>query len=321
MADLLSPAARTALTNNPKTLPDGWRLVKAPDVPAGAPPYGSMWAVDDVSGAATPIAYDESTVIARAWTLKDRLKRMLVMRQNIPAEYINQIVTGDARELAKRIPDNSIDLAFCDPVYENMDDYAWLARTCARILKPCGACLVWCSSVKQYDVQPIMREHLTFVLPLTYTKVAKAYKVWGYKTFLWTTPCLWFQKDGDHFHKNHDWLIDTVIDHSNAIISTSTPPTDSYKWHKNPEAYVRWLQAFTQPGDIVYDPFTGSGSLPVECRRFGRNFIASELEPDIAEMARARVAATPVIDPKFEPEQSVMFDAPAQHGAARDGVE
>ena len=220
---------------------------------------------------------------------------------------LNQIVTGDARQLAALIPDCSIDMVFCDPIYENLDDYRWLSETAARVLKPGGACLAWCSSVKQYDVQPIMKEYLTFVLQLTYTKVAKAYKVWGYKTFLWTTPCLWFQKDSSHFHKDHGWLIDTVIDHCNAIVSTATPPTNTYKWHKNPEAYIRWLQAFTKPGDVVYDPFCGSGSLPVECKRLGRNFIASELKPDIAEMARARLAQVQVIDPMFLEEQVSLF--------------
>ena len=231
----------------------------------------------------------------------------MTWHHDIPIEYRNQIVTGDARALAERIPDGSIDFIFTDPVYENLDDYRWLAETAARVLKPDSACLVWCSSVKQYDVQPVMHQYLNFVLQLTYTKVAKAYKVWGYKTFLWTTPCLWFQKGGDHFHKGHDWLIDTVIDHCNAIISTDTPPTNSYKWHKNPEAYIRWLLAFTKPGDVVYDPFTGSGSLPIECKRHDRNFIASELKSDIAEMARGRINQVQTIAPQFLEEQAVLL--------------
>lgn len=225
----------------------------------------------------------------------------------IPDDYLNQIVTGDARALAERIPDESVDLVFTDPEYDDLDAYRWLAETAARILKPDRACLVWCSNVKQFEVQPAMRQYLRFVLPLNYTKIAKAFKVWGYKTFLWTTPCLWFQKGGDHFHTSHDWLIDTIVDviRGNSIVTALAPPSDTYKWHKNPEAYVSWLKAFTKPGDVVYDPFTGSGSLPVECKRLGRNFIASEIKPDVAELARARVDSTAVIDPVFI-EQSEM---------------
>jgi ubiquinone/menaquinone biosynthesis C-methylase UbiE len=49
---------------------------------------------------------------------------------------LNTIVTGDARELAQTIPDESVDLIFTDPVYDRMDDYRWLAETAARVLKP-----------------------------------------------------------------------------------------------------------------------------------------------------------------------------------------
>ena len=31
---------------------------------------------------------------------------------------LNTIITGDARELAKAIPDESVDLIFTDPVYD-----------------------------------------------------------------------------------------------------------------------------------------------------------------------------------------------------------
>ncbi len=62
---------------------------------------------------------------------------------DIPEEYRNQIVTGDARELAKAIPDESVDLVFTDPVYDRIDDYRWLAETAARVLKPDRACLVF----------------------------------------------------------------------------------------------------------------------------------------------------------------------------------
>lgn len=148
-----------------------------------------------------------------------------------------------------------------------------------------------------------MAEYLKFCMPLVYTKIAKAYKAHAYKVFLWSTPCLWFQK-GPH---DHEWTIDTVVDHCNAIVSTDTPPTNTYKWHKNPEAYIRWLLAFTKHGDVVYDPFTGSGSLPVECKRLGRNFIASEVNPDVAEMARRRLDQVQVIDPIFYEEQAVLL--------------
>lgn len=224
---------------------------------------------------------------------------------NIPNNYLNQVITGDARDLAAQIPDASIDLIFTDPVYERIEDYEWLAREAMRVLKANRACLVWCSNVKQFEVQPVMKQYLRFVLPLSYTKIAKTYAAHRYRAFLWTTPLLWFQK-GEFVH---EWLIDTVVDvmQGNSIVTALAPPSDTYKWHKNPEAYRSWLKAFTKPGDVIWDPFTGSGSLPVECKRMERNFIASELKPDVAEQARARVAAVQVIHPVFGETQAALL--------------
>lgn len=53
------------------------------------------------------------------------------------------IYTGDARELAREIPDESVDLIFTDPVYDRIDDYKWLAETAARVLNATGHLLAW----------------------------------------------------------------------------------------------------------------------------------------------------------------------------------
>jgi DNA modification methylase len=217
---------------------------------------------------------------------------------------LNQIVCGDARLLAPSIPDGSVDLIFTDPVYEQIDDYRWLAEQATRVLKPNGSVLVWCSNRGQYAVQPVMSEYLTFALPLSYTKIGNTYRSFAYRTFFWSTPCLWFVNGNG---KNHDWIFSTIVDHDNAIVTTTAPPTDTYKWHKNPEAYSKWLCAFTNPGDLVWDPFTGSGSLPILCKELGRQFYASEIQADVAAMAQARLLATPEPLPGMDvAEQSVM---------------
>src|SRR5437868_6367545 len=67
-------------------------------------------------------------------------------RGEMGVQYVlpqNQIITGDARELAQYIPDESVDLIFTDPVYQDIGDYVWLVQTAKRILKPNSACLMW----------------------------------------------------------------------------------------------------------------------------------------------------------------------------------
>jgi len=49
---------------------------------------------------------------------------------------------------------------------------------------------------------------------------------------------------------------------------------------------------FTDPGDLVLDPYAGSGSTGVACIELGRGFLGFELRVDYAEIANARLAAT-----------------------------
>lgn len=67
----------------------------------------------------------------------------------IPEEWRNQIVTGDARELAKRIPDESINLTVTSPPYDNLRtyngylfDFEGIAGELYRITKR-GGVVVW----------------------------------------------------------------------------------------------------------------------------------------------------------------------------------
>ena len=55
-----------------------------------------------------------------------------------------------------------------------------------------------------------------------------------------------------------------------------------------PKAYI---EALTDPGDVVIDPFAGAGSTLVACGLTGRRCYALELEPKYCDLIRARHAA------------------------------
>jgi site-specific DNA-methyltransferase (adenine-specific) len=42
-------------------------------------------------------------------------------------------------------------------------------------------------------------------------------------------------------------------------------------------------------GDLILDPFLGSGTTAVVCERLGRRWLGCELNPDYAAMAEARI--------------------------------
>jgi modification methylase len=79
---------------------------------------------------------------------------------------------------------------------------------------------------------------------------------------------------------------------------------------QKPEALLaRVLLASTRPGDLVLDPFFGSGTTGAVAKRLGRRFIGIERDPAYARAAEARIGA---VEPL--PEASL---APLPGGSAR----
>jgi len=73
---------------------------------------------------------------------------------------------------------------------------------------------------------------------------------------------------------------------------------------QKPEALLhRVILACTAPGEIVLDPFLGSGTTAAVAKRLGRRFIGIERDPVYAEAARARIAA---VSPAPEEAASVL---------------
>ena len=62
-------------------------------------------------------------------------------------------------------------------------------------------------------------------------------------------------------------------------------------YHGNfiPQIPSQLLRRFTKAGDIVLDPFIGSGTTAIEANRLGRRYIGVELSPQVAEIARRRI--------------------------------
>ena len=64
----------------------------------------------------------------------------------------------------------------------------------------------------------------------------------------------------------------------------TTHPTEK------PLAFIELIVEVTSnPGDLIVDPFMGSGTTAVACQRLGRDFIGFELEPAYIRMARKRL--------------------------------
>lgn len=71
---------------------------------------------------------------------------------------------------------------------------------------------------------------------------------------------------------------------------------ESIKGIKHPAIYPvkiveEFLHLLTRPSDVVLDPFIGSGSTAVACKKLGRHFIGYDINPEYCEYAQKRVKA------------------------------
>jgi modification methylase len=81
---------------------------------------------------------------------------------------------------------------------------------------------------------------------------------------------------------------------------------------QKPEALLyRVLLACTRPGDIVLDPFFGTGTTGAVARRLRRRWIGIEREPAYVAVARERIASTLPLD------ESAMVAVPSKKAEAR----
>ena len=194
---------------------------------------------------------------------------------------LNTVITGDAKILGREIPDDSVDLCFCDPVYSQIDDYRWLAEISARILKPGGMVLAQVGSEFRYAAETAMMPYLT-PLPLLAEVYSMAFRrMWKYNVMQGWKPYLWFYKGET---RNGGFVFDRF--HSKGADKRF------HKWGDSTYFATTYIGALTRPGDTVVDFFTGSGMVPACCIMLGRDYLAFEIDPAMADLARRRLACT-----------------------------
>lgn len=217
--------------------------------------------------------------------------------RGIPTEYQDAIVTGDARLLSGRIPDNSIDLIFTDPVYEHIEDYQWLAETAQRVLKPDSALLAYCGIGLLPQTHDALRAGGLSYRWRLITRPVFAMEFHG-KLLVATQECLWYEK-------GHSVPRQSIFDFD---MSTTKGQYDvrGGNWGKSPSITRRYIETFSPPNGVVLDLFSGSGTIPAECKQLGRRYVAFEIDPQTAQDARERVLMTQPPLFVMQDEQSIM---------------
>lgn len=207
--------------------------------------------------------------------------------------------------------------------WDKIDDYQsfseeWL-KSCRRVLKPTGSIYVWCSigekSSSLLDIALILKRDWVFRDMIVWAKqrgrgnrrgwlFTREEILWATKTqeYVWNRE---HQFSSDKYHPA--WIKrlkreDQPYKRATNVWKDIEEPTikqaresggrgsrKSLHINQKPAAALkRIILAHTQPGDIVLDPFAGSGETGIVARELGRDFILVEKNREIYDRMVAR---------------------------------
>lgn len=172
---------------------------------------------------------------------------------------------------------------------------AWLAA-CQRALKPNGSLFVSGTHHVIYSVGFAMQQlefkmlnTLTWVKPNPPPNLACRYFTHSTETILWAAR----DKKSKHLFNYKDMKQENGGKQMKSVWSFTAPRKAEKKNGKHPTQkplalLERIIRAATQPGDLVLDPFNGSGTTGIAALMHGRRYVGLELDPAYLELSVAR---------------------------------
>jgi len=240
-------------------------------------------------------------------------------------EYLNKITCGDCIEVMKNIPENSIDLIVTDSPYglnynngdlankrervfggcllnekarpivgddeeESMNLFKNMLMEANRVLKKGANCCCCCGGG---GPKPIFAKWVLLMDDIIGFKQAVIWDKGGLGMGMQYRRNYEFiliaQKKGSSSHRwnggnktSNVWRIPKII-----------PKENQHPTVKPVELFEKVISIHSNEGDIVLDPFIGSGTTAVACKRLNRHFIGIDISQDYVNMANKRLANVP----------------------------
>lgn len=220
-----------------------------------------------------------------------KIEKALDKKLKFPEDFINKIILGDALNLIKLIPDNSVDVVLTDPPYglrkngikndADLTTFYNILPECYRVLKENSFFITFFST----KFLPMLFKNNPFQYfwqIVLYYPEGRVRSPIGYTKYM---SIMVFKKGRPKIvHYGKDIFVDTpgkMIEPDEGFIEHPTP---------KPKHFIKEiLKMFTREKDIILDPFMGSGSTAVACIQTNRRFIGFEIEESYWKLAQHRI--------------------------------
>ena len=100
-------------------------------------------------------------------------------------------------------------------------------------------------------------------------------------------PKDWTESEGGNYRLTHPSNFWDDI----SVPFWSMPENTDHPTQKPEKLYAKLILASSKPGDLVFDPFMGSGTAPVVAKKLGRHYIGVEINEEYCLWAAKRILA------------------------------
>lgn len=189
------------------------------------------------------------------------------------------LIHGDFSKIEDEIEKESIDWIITDPPYpkEYLPLYGKLAEFAAKFLKPGGSLICM---IGQSYLPTIIRkfdEHLEYHWICAFLTPGPTTQIFHRKIYTTWKPLLWYKKDPDKGEYSRD------------VFKSPAPEKDIDEWQQSEAGMIDIIGKLTLKGQLICDPFMGTGTTGFAASLQGRNFIGIEVDEKIFNETKKRL--------------------------------
>lgn len=215
---------------------------------------------------------------------------------------LNKIYNAECLEFMRSMPDNCVDLVVTDPPYEIATKGGGLGK---RPVYENGAL----DKISQgFDVEATLEQIARICKKINIfifcsTKQKPRIMNWGYDRGCNVAELFWHKPNAAPF-TNNTFKSDVedivyirekgvkINGRSKLFIHNASKSKYGHPSEKPLEIIKKLVLTASNEGDLIFDPFMGSGTTAVACKELNRNFIGCEIETRYCEIAEKRLKNT-----------------------------